>query len=63
LYTRLLSGGQGWTFLDPHTHVWPPLKPTHSYEGACPTIRYVKADDYYYVLNLHTGAKDAFEFV
>jgi hypothetical protein len=24
------------------------------YEGACPTIRYVKADDYYYVLNLHS---------
>ncbi len=19
----------GWTFLDPHTHVWPPLKPQH----------------------------------
>jgi len=52
------SGGDdlstGWTFLDPHMHVWPPLKPTHGYEGACPTIRYVAKDDYYYVLNLHT---------
>ena len=24
----------GWTFLDPHTHVWPPLKPAHG-TGKC----------------------------
>merc|ERR1712216_818203 len=42
--------GEGWVFLDPHQHVWPPSKPAHGYEGACPTIRYV--DGYYYVFTL-----------
>jgi hypothetical protein len=42
----------GWTFLDPHAHIWPPPTPKHGYKGACPTIRYVPADDYYYVLTL-----------
>ena len=26
----------GWVFLDPHSHIFPPIKPTHGYEGACP---------------------------
>jgi hypothetical protein len=38
---------QGWVFLDPHTHVQPPISPKHGYAGACPTIRYVAADDHY----------------
>ena len=47
----------GWVFRDPHTHVWPPIKPAHGYEGACPTIRYVAADDFYYLLNLHEDVR------
>lgn len=43
----------GWTFLDPHSHVYPPISPPHGYAGACPTIRYVAADDYYYLFTLH----------
>ena len=44
----------GWTFLDPRTHVWPPITtPKHGYAGACPTVRYVADDDYYYLTNLH----------
>lgn len=44
--------GEGWVLLDPHQHVWPPIAPAHGYEGACPTIRYVKATGYYYVFTL-----------
>ena len=43
----------GWVFLDPHKHVYPPILPAHAYMGACPTIRYVAADDFYYLLTLH----------
>lgn len=51
------SGGDdlstGWALLDPHTHVYPPITPKHGYMGACPTIRYVAEDGYYYMWNLH----------
>lgn len=42
--------GEGWAFQDPRTHVWPPPQPSHGYQGACPTIRWVNG--YYYVLTL-----------
>ena len=53
----------GWTFLDPHTHVYPPIKPPHGYAGACPTIRYVAADDHYYLLTLHAETGGYGEFL
>jgi hypothetical protein len=53
----------GWTFLDPHTHVYPPLVPVHGYEGACPTIRYVAATDHYYLITLHGIAGGYGEFL
>ena len=30
------------------------LLTTYRYEGACPTVRYIAADGYYYVMNLHS---------
>ena len=48
---------KGWVFLDPHTHVYPPIAPTHGYMGACPTIRYVAEDDNYYMWNLHSKGR------
>ena len=44
--------GTNWKFLDPHTYVWPPIQPTHSYQGACPTIRWSSSSGYYYLFNL-----------
>ena len=53
----------GWLFLDPHTHVYPPIKPAHGYQGACPTVRYVPEDDHYYLFTLHAISGGYGEFV